>query len=151
MHSVTKTFEWAMAHRLIHGYQGKCKNIHGHTYKCEITVRGPIDPKQYGMVLDFGEISQGIKQWVNDNLDHAMMVDSKDSQMIEFLKDNNQKMFILPDHFVNTTAENIGCLIANQYEARQRFLRQIGGKGETILQEVKVWETPTSCATWGRS
>lgn len=143
MNSITKTFEWSMAHRLIHGYQGKCKNIHGHTYKAEVTIEGEIDPKNYGFVIDFGDVSRTMKEWVNSYLDHAMLVDSRDIEMCCFLHDHSQKHFILPPNYTNSTAENISCLLADVF---QDFLTHINPRLK--LSEIKVWETPTSCATW---
>lgn len=149
MHTITKTFEWSMAHRLIHGYEGKCKNLHGHTYKAEITIEGPIDPKLFGMVCDFGVVSEILKEWVMSNLDHAVLVDSEDSLLLNWLVSNNQKHFKLPDYVMNSTAENISCLLAHIWDKEMRLRRQLGAATWTI-QEVKVWETPTSCATWNR-
>lgn len=142
-HSITKTFEWSMAHRLIHGYQGKCKNIHGHTYKAEVVIEGDIDSANFGFVIDFGDVSRLMKEWVNVNLDHAMLVDANDFDMITFLLENKQKHFVLPTKYTNSTAENISCLLAEIFEQQLKELNP-----RLKLAEIKVWETPTSCATW---
>ena len=71
---ITKQFSFETAHAL-HGYDGKCKNIHGHSYKLFVTVLGtpildPLDPK-YGMVMDFGDLKNIVKEEIVDVFDHA--------------------------------------------------------------------------------
>ena len=71
---ITKQFSFETAHAL-HGYNGKCKNIHGHSYKLFVTVLGtpivdPLDPK-YGMVMDFGDLKSIVKEEIIDIFDHA--------------------------------------------------------------------------------
>ena len=71
---ITKQFSFETAHAL-HGYDGKCKNIHGHSYKLFVTVLGthlldPFDPK-YGMVMDFGDLKNIVKEEIVDVFDHA--------------------------------------------------------------------------------
>ena len=71
---ITKQFSFETAHAL-HGYDGKCKNIHGHSYKLFVTVLGtpildPLDPK-YGMVTDFGDLKNIVKEEIVDVFDHA--------------------------------------------------------------------------------
>ena len=71
---ITKQFSFETAHAL-HGYDGKCKNLHGHSYKLDVTVMGsPIsdasDPK-YGMVIDFGDLKKIVKEDIVDVFDHA--------------------------------------------------------------------------------
>ena len=71
---ITKQFSFETAHAL-HGYDGKCKNIHGHRYKLFVTVLGtpildPLDPK-YGMVMDFGDLKNIVKEEIVDVFDHA--------------------------------------------------------------------------------
>lgn len=71
---ITKQFSFETAHAL-HGYDGKCKNIHGHSYKLFVTILGtpildPLDPK-YGMVMDFGDLKNIVKEEIVDVFDHA--------------------------------------------------------------------------------
>lgn len=71
---ITKQFSFETAHAL-HGYDGKCKNMHGHSYKLFVTVLGtpildPLDPK-YGMVMDFGDLKNIVKEEIVDVFDHA--------------------------------------------------------------------------------
>ncbi|MFK7756410.1 MAG: 6-pyruvoyl tetrahydropterin synthase family protein [Flavobacteriales bacterium] len=76
---VTKEFTFEAAHAL-DGYDGKCKDIHGHSYKLSVTVLGKVnlnkeDPK-CGMVIDFGEIKKIVKGSVLDQFDHYLLLRS---------------------------------------------------------------------------
>ena len=71
---ITKRFTFEAGHALF-GYDGKCKNVHGHSYKLSVTVIGspienPSDPK-FGMVIDFGDLKKIVNKEVVDPFDHA--------------------------------------------------------------------------------
>jgi 6-pyruvoyltetrahydropterin/6-carboxytetrahydropterin synthase len=77
---VTKEFSFEMAHAL-HGYDGPCKNIHGHSYKLSVTVIGKTIsesniPKQ-GMVIDFTDLKKLVKELIVDELDHALVLNEE--------------------------------------------------------------------------
>lgn len=77
---ITKIFTFETAH-VLYNYDGKCKNMHGHSYKLFVTVKGqPADdlenPKN-GMVVDFGDIKNIVKSEVIDVWDHAVLVNGK--------------------------------------------------------------------------
>jgi len=97
---VAKEFKWEMGHRLPF-HSGKCKNLHGHSYKLIIEFEGEED--EYGMVIDYYEISRIIKPII-EKLDHSVMVYEKDESLIAALKALNSRMTVVPFH---TTAENI--------------------------------------------
>ena len=71
---ITKKFDFETAHAL-YGYDGKCKNVHGHSYKLFVTVIGtPIDDKEHvknGMVIDFTDLKKIVKEEIEDVFDHA--------------------------------------------------------------------------------
>jgi len=74
---ITKIFTFETAH-VLYNYDGKCKNMHGHSYKLFVTVKGaPInnlqDPKN-GMVVDFGDIKKIVKEHIVDIWDHAVLL-----------------------------------------------------------------------------
>ncbi len=73
---LTKEFGFEMSHALWK-YDGLCKNLHGHSYKLFVTVIGtPIkddDNPKNGMVMDFGELKQIVKEEIVDQMDHAVM------------------------------------------------------------------------------
>ncbi len=77
---ITKEFKFESAHALL-GYDGPCKNIHGHSYKMAVTLIGePIcdatSPKN-GMVMDFGELKQIVNESIVKPFDHALILNDK--------------------------------------------------------------------------
>ena len=74
---LTKIFHFETGHALA-GYDGKCRNVHGHSYRLEVTVIGyPIDDPahvKYGMVIDFGDLKKIVKEHVVDVYDHALLL-----------------------------------------------------------------------------
>ncbi|MDO5510103.1 MAG: 6-carboxytetrahydropterin synthase [Weeksellaceae bacterium] len=74
---LTKIFTFETAHAL-HGYDGKCKNVHGHSYKLFVTIAGtPINDIQEvknGMVMDFGDLKSIVNQEIIEPLDHAILL-----------------------------------------------------------------------------
>lgn len=91
---ITKEFRFEMSHAL-EGYQGLCKNIHGHSYLLAVTVEGQVcaDPSasHYGMLMDFSTLKSIVNKLVVDPWDHALMI-RKDSGMAEKLADLNTKV-----------------------------------------------------------
>jgi 6-pyruvoyltetrahydropterin/6-carboxytetrahydropterin synthase len=71
--SVTKRFTFEAAHHLPN-YEGKCKNLHGHSYILEVTVSGSIDSNS-GMVVDFSKLKKIIQEKIIDKYDHAYIND----------------------------------------------------------------------------
>ena len=79
MLTVTKIFNYEMAHAL-HRYDGACANIHGHSYRLEVSVTGPVitdssNPK-CGMIIDFGDLKQIVQTAVLNLFDHALVLNS---------------------------------------------------------------------------
>ncbi|WP_426095151.1 6-pyruvoyl trahydropterin synthase family protein [Flavobacterium sp. DSR2-3-3] len=71
---ITKQFSFETGHAL-YGYDGKCKNVHGHSYKLSVTVIGtPITDRfnvKFGMVIDFTDLKNIVKEEIVDQFDHA--------------------------------------------------------------------------------
>ncbi len=71
---ITKQFSFETGHAL-YGYDGKCRNVHGHSYKLSVTVIGtPISDSsnvKFGMVIDFGDLKKIVKEEIVDIFDHA--------------------------------------------------------------------------------
>src|SRR5690554_6516304 len=121
---VSKEFTFDSAHHL-HCYEGKCKNLHGHTYKLQVVMCGQTDHR--GIVIDFADIKRITKEYVIDRLDH------------QYLNE------VLPP--MNTTAENMVVWI---YEQIKQALMNEKALSHVKLEEIRLWETPTSYAsvTW---
>jgi 6-pyruvoyltetrahydropterin/6-carboxytetrahydropterin synthase len=99
---IAKEFSWEMGHRLKF-HKGKCRNLHGHSYKCIVEVSG--DPDENGMVLDYFTMKNIIDPII-DELDHSFMVSKSDQEVIDALKKLDSQMVIVD---FESTAENI-CL-----------------------------------------
>lgn len=97
---IAKEFSWEMSHRLPF-HKGPCKNIHGHSYRLRLTLEGKTNSDS--MILDFYDMEQ-ILMPIIDSLDHAFVCDSDDALMINFLKDNGFKHYIINDF---STCENL--------------------------------------------
>jgi 6-pyruvoyltetrahydropterin/6-carboxytetrahydropterin synthase len=91
------------AHRII-GHDGKCKFLHGHRYVCEAFFSGnKLD--DLGMLIDFGIIKKKLGAWIDENLDHNVILSQDDHELAGHIqKTLNQKPYMLKS---NPTAENI--------------------------------------------
>lgn len=116
---VVKEFTFDAAHHL-HAYDGKCKNMHGHTYKAVVHFSGFVN--EIGIVVDFGDIKHIFKERIESKLDH------------QYLNE------VLPA--MNTTAENMVVWI---WEQLDEALASLGDQG-VRLEELTLYETPTSYA-----
>ena len=99
---ITKQFTFETGHAL-YGYDGKCKNVHGHSYKLDVTVIGaPISDKnhvKYGMVIDFGDIKKIVKEKIVSVFDHATVFNKNTPHLEMMLLDFAQKIKeSLPDN-----------------------------------------------------
>jgi 6-pyruvoyltetrahydropterin/6-carboxytetrahydropterin synthase len=138
---ITKKFSFEMAHAL-YGYDGICRNIHGHSYSLEITIAGepmslPGHPKD-GMVMDFHELKMLVKQHVTSKFDHALLVNSQTSeeQVTELKKITGRLMLV---EFQPTT-ENMLCFIADML--RDHLPSNVS------LFSLRLYETGSSYAEW---
>lgn len=131
MFRVSREIDFCYGHRLLN-YDGKCKYLHGHNGRAVITIEAEtLDDR--GMVLDFSDIKKTVSTWIDDNLDHRMLLHREDPA-VEMLRELGEPLHLLDN---NPTAENIAKLI---YE----FTAQ---SGFPIVQ-CQLWETPRCYATY---
>ena len=131
MFYVSREIDFCYGHRLLN-YQGKCRHLHGHNGRAIITIEAAgLDGR--GMVLDFGDIKAVISRWIDDHLDHRMIL-SRDDPAVAALEKLGEPLFLID---ANPTAENIAKLIYD-FCLAQRF----------PVVEVKLWETPRCAATY---
>jgi 6-pyruvoyltetrahydropterin/6-carboxytetrahydropterin synthase len=98
-----KLNDFAAAHRLICGYQGKCSNLHGHNYS--VTVRITSEKlSEHGFIADITQIKKLLNEWLEQHIDHSVIVSEADETLLTFLKQDNQKYYLLPKG-ENTTLE----------------------------------------------
>lgn len=138
---VTKSFAFEMAHALA-GYDGNCRNIHGHSYKLQVTLIGmPLEesgnPKD-GMVMDFSLLKKLVKLKVLDTYDHALVLNGTVfPQVVSELSKHYQKVVPLP---FQPTCEN---LLLDIVEKIQGSLPPA-----VDLFMVRLFETETAFAEW---
>lgn len=128
---VTKQFHFEMAHALL-DYDGPCKNIHGHSYQLNVTVKGKVktntSDSDEGMVVDFGVIKKIVKDMVVDVFDHALVLNEKakiDVSNFEFMnklirvpyQPTCENMLI---HFAKTIQDHL----PNHIKLHSLFLRE---------------------------
>lgn len=133
MFSVTREIHFCYGHRLLN-YDGKCKHLHGHNGRAVITLEAPaLDA--LGMVIDFGQLKKVVGGWIDDAIDHRMLL-HRDDPALPFLRSQGEPVVVLD---VNPTAENIAKLIFD-YAVSQGF----------PVTEVKLWETESCFASYRR-
>lgn len=139
---ITKQFSFETGHAL-YGYDGKCKNVHGHSYKLSVTVIGtPIDDKnnvKYGMVIDFGDLKKIVKEQIVDVFDHATVF-NKNTPHIELANELEHRghHVILVDY--QPTSENMVIDFSNKIK---HLLPE-----NIKLHSLRLQETDSSFAEW---
>lgn len=131
---VTKQFTFEMAHAL-YNYDGPCKNIHGHSYHLEVTIKGPVDAE--GFVMDFSQLKKIVKSSVVEQLDHALVLQEETIQATPSIKELPMKVKVLA---VRPSCENLLCWVVDQISPQL--------PEHIFLEKVFLRETPQSYAEW---
>lgn len=138
---ITKRFSFEMAHALLH-YDGACRNIHGHSYKMDVTVKGkpnedPNSPKA-GMIMDFGDLKKIVHETIIQKIDHALVLNHQtEARLIEELKTHYEKIVVTP--FQPTTER----LLLYFVDCLQQQLPDT-----VMLYAIRLYETDMSYAEW---
>ncbi|MEK9656788.1 MAG: 6-carboxytetrahydropterin synthase [bacterium] len=109
MIKITKAFSFEAAHRLAKGYPDKCKNIHGHSFKGELTVNCST-LNHYDMGVDFAVLKSFLKQ-IEKHFDHKLILYENDHELIDFCHTQHWEVITLPH---NPTSEVIATYIYQQ-------------------------------------
>ena len=139
---ITKQFSFETGHAL-YGYDGKCRNVHGHSYKLSVTVIGePIADSshvKFGMVIDFSDLKKIIKEEIVDVFDHATVF-NKNTPHVELAKELSDRghSVLLVDY--QPTSEMM--VIDFAEKIKKRLPKQ------TQLFSLRLQETATSYAEW---
>lgn len=139
---ITKQFSFETGHAL-YGYDGKCKNVHGHSYKLSVTVIGtPISDRnnvKFGMVIDFTDLKNIVKEEIVDLFDHATVF-NETTPHVELAHELQQRghHVILVDY--QPTSENMVISFADKIKRRLPV--------NITLFSLKLQETETSFAEW---
>jgi 6-pyruvoyltetrahydropterin/6-carboxytetrahydropterin synthase len=139
---ITKQFSFETGHAL-YGYDGKCKNVHGHSYKLSVTVIGePILDNtnvKFGMVIDFTDLKAIVREEIVDQFDHATVF-NQNTPHVELAKELSTRghHVILVDY--QPTSENM--VVDFSEKIKSRLPQNIQ------LHSLKLQETETSFAEW---
>ena len=139
---ITKQFSFEAGHAL-YGYDGKCKNVHGHSYKLSVTVIGhpitDIENVKLGMVIDFGDLKKIVSEEIVDKFDHATIFNKNTPhiRLAETLKNEGHDVILVN---YQPTSE---CMVIDFAEKISKRLPQ-GVK----LFSLRLQETETSYAEW---
>lgn len=141
MKKVTKEITFDCAH-MLSNYDGKCNNLHGHTYKVRVQLEGDLktEGSQLDMLVDFNELKSAMQLLIMDKLDHALVIsgdgfrEKAEDELLDWAMKYNKKVFVMPRR---TTAEQIAQFIKTEMHGYFK------GAYNVIVQ---VWETPTSYA-----
>lgn len=131
MYRVIKRIHFSYGHRLA-DHPSKCSRMHGHNGLCEVVCEAQT-LKQDCMVVDFDHISELLKTWIDNNLDHRMLLNKKD-KLVPVLESWGEPYFAVDR---DPTAETIASII---FEKAKEL--------KLPVKEVRVWETPDSCASY---
>ena len=140
MFKIAKEFQFDACH-MLDGHNGKCHNLHGHTYRLLVEISNELitNGSSADMVMDYADIKSVVKQQIIDQLDHAYLYNqnnANESQIAELLQQMQRKIFAFP---CRTTAEGMSKFI---FDHLSQFLP---------VSIIKLWETPTSYCEYHRS
>ena len=134
MFHVSREIDFCYGHRLLN-HAGKCRHLHGHSARAVITLRSAtLDA--CGMVLDFAEIKRVIGGWIDEQLDHRMILERTDP-LVAILQQQGEPLFLME---ASPTAENLAKLIYDLAASR----------GFPIV-ECQLWESAQSWAAYRRA
>lgn len=138
---LTKEFSFEAAHAL-GGYDGPCREIHGHSYRLFVTIKGepstdPTNPKQ-GMVMDFGVLKKIVSEEIISRFDHALVLRSTADEALRKLLGEQFDNLVVVDY--QPTCENM----------LDDFSRRISARlpEGVVLHSLRLHETATSYAEW---
>jgi 6-pyruvoyltetrahydropterin/6-carboxytetrahydropterin synthase len=140
---ITTRMEFDTGHR-IPNHKSVCKNLHGHRYAIEVTLKGKINSNtnesDFGMVMDFKDVKELIKNNIVDQWDHAFIVFKEDQVILDFLNNlDNHKTIIFP---LVPTVENMALVAMEKLKSifKEKY-------GKLILPiKVRLYETPNNWA-----
>lgn len=138
MATLTRVFEFDAAHRVMHEKM-KCYNLHGHRFRVEVTFSF-MEVKKLGYAIDFKEIKRIAGTWIDEHLDHACILNPKDTAIIQVCKENGLRTYIMgfgEDVDVNPSAEalvsELSCVISELFSTEKLI----------TLENVRLYETPS--------
>ncbi|MEE8584911.1 MAG: 6-carboxytetrahydropterin synthase [Acidobacteriota bacterium] len=131
VYRIVKRIEFCYGHRLM-GYEGPCARAHGHNALLEVEISSP-ELDGAGMVRDFGEVKAILGEFIQERMDHRMLL-RHDDPLVAALESVGEEVFVMED---NPTAENIARLLFDQ-------ARQFG----LPVSALRLWENPRAMAEY---
>lgn len=136
MIAVTKTVKFDAAH-ILTNHAGLCKNLHGHTYRVDVSVAQAPDDES-DMVIDFKELKRIATETICDRFDHAFIYSTAsegEREIAAVVERHGMRTVAIP---FRSTAENLARMFYGEMKSKI-----------PNLASVKVWETADSCAEYG--
>ena len=134
--TIMRRIKFCAGHRL-HLHGGKCEHFHGHNYVADFFVEGEVQDS-VGRVVDFADLKNLCKGWLDEHWDHSFLVHQDDANAIAALQQvKPSRLFIMP---YNPTAENMARYLLE--EVCPTLLAKTGGRAV----RVRIWETDESYA-----
>lgn len=135
-YQIRSVVHFSAGHRIL-GYKGKCLSPHGHSYRAELSLAGDrLD--SLGLLADFGDIRSAMREWIDDHWNHAFLLNSLDTAMIDALKTvPESRIFLFSD--ANPTAENMARKLCTE-------MRESVGD---MVSSASIWETQDQHAVFG--
>lgn len=132
---VTKVLKFCAGHRLMN-HEGKCRHLHGHNYRADITCDTNMGLDHVGRVVDFSVIKEKVGKWLDYHWDHGMVLNALDTVAIQATNACPGKRYLMDG---NPTAENMAALllVESQCLLQNDGVRVVG---------VRLWETDTCYA-----
>ncbi|WP_309030777.1 6-pyruvoyl trahydropterin synthase family protein [Streptomyces alfalfae] len=137
-YAVTVRHNFETGHRLPH-LPGKCQSLHGHSWWAEVTVEA--DEMAAGLVVEFGPLKKALREWIDTNLDHGVML-GPDDPLVPVLRAATTKVHVVEGW---PTVENVAAMLATvATTALNTLVRAPGAR----VARVHVQETHVNAATW---
>lgn len=131
MFQIEREIDFCYGHRILN-HAGKCGHLHGHNARVIVSLQSE-SLNELGMVFDFADVKSILMPWIDENLDHRMILHREDP-FVPVLQELREPLFLLDD---NPTAESIAKLIFDFSVER-----------EMPVTEVRLWETPSCVAIY---
>lgn len=139
---ITKEITFDCAH-MLSNYDGKCNNLHGHTYKLQVTLEGKTSKNTY-MVIDFNKLKSILDSAVMQKFDHAIIFSGADAreesenELLRWVVKYHKKSLVLESG--KTTCENMVPYI------KEFIKEELAERDLNFSVSIRLWETPTSFA-----
>lgn len=142
MYRVTKEFRFEAAHRLVH-HHGKCRHLHGHSYRAMVTIASENLHSVSQMVIDFQDVSDSLGTWIKKELDHNAIFNTDDSFYSLYMDSTHREFEKQPFWCVkrDPTAEVIAELIFNK-------VKELLDDPDYRIESVQVYETQSCSASY---